>query len=106
MQVNTGEEPQKAGMLPADADAFITECRGLALPVVDLMAIPPEAEEPALHFALLAEIARRNDLVQLSVGMSADYEVAGQFGATHERVGSAIFGERPPKQRASTSGIT
>ena len=97
VQVNTGEEAQKAGVLPAAADAFIAECRGLALPVVGLMAIPPEAEEPSLHFALLAEIARRNGLEQLSMGMSADYEVAVQFGATHVRVGSAIFGERPPK---------
>jgi pyridoxal phosphate enzyme (YggS family) len=97
VQVNTGEEPQKAGVLPADADAFIAECRRLGLPVVGLMAIPPEAEEPSLHFALLAEIARRNDLDQLSMGMSADYEIAVQFGATHVRVGSAIFGERPPK---------
>jgi pyridoxal phosphate enzyme (YggS family) len=97
VQVNTGEEAQKAGVLPADADAFIAECRGLALPVVGLMAIPPEAEEPSLHFALLAEIARRNRLEQLSIGMSADYEIAVQFGATHVRVGSAIFGARPPK---------
>jgi PLP dependent protein len=97
VQVNTGEEPQKAGVLPADADAFMEECRGLGLPVVGLMAIPPESEEPSLHFALLAEIAGRNRLEQLSMGMSADYEVAVQFGATHVRVGSAIFGERPPK---------
>jgi PLP dependent protein len=102
VQVNTGEEPQKAGVWPADADAFIAECRGLALPVVGLMAIPPEAEEPSLHFALLAEIARRNGLEQLSMGMSADYEIAVQFGATHVRVGSAIFGERPPKTGSPT----
>jgi len=97
VQVNTGEEPQKAGVMPADADAFIAECRRLELPVVGLMAIPPEDEEPSLHFALLADIARRNDLDQLSMGMSADYEIAVQFGATHVRVGSAIFGARPPK---------
>jgi pyridoxal phosphate enzyme (YggS family) len=97
VQVNTGEEPQKAGVLPADADMFIEECRRLGLPVVGLMAIPPEDEEPSLHFALLADIARRNGLEQLSMGMSADYEIAVQFGATHVRVGSAIFGERPPK---------
>ena len=97
VQVNTGEEAQKAGVLPAGADAFIAECRGLGLPVIGLMAIPPEAEEPSLHFALLAEIARRNGLDRLSMGMSADYEIAVQFGATHVRVGSAIFGERPPK---------
>jgi pyridoxal phosphate enzyme (YggS family) len=97
VQVNTGEEPQKAGVLPDDADPFIAECRQLELPVTGLMAIPPEDEEPSLHFALLADIARRNDLDQLSMGMSADYEVAVQFGATHVRVGSAIFGARPPK---------
>jgi PLP dependent protein len=97
VQVNTGEEAQKAGVLPAGADQFIAECRGLGLPVAGLMAIPPEAEEPSLHFALLALIARRNGLDGLSMGMSADYEVAVQFGATHVRVGSAIFGERPPK---------
>jgi pyridoxal phosphate enzyme (YggS family) len=100
IEVNTGEEPQKAGVRPADADALIKECRDdLGLPVVGLMAIPPEAEEPSLHFALLAEIARRNGLEQLSMGMSADYEIAVQFGATHVRVGSAIFGARPPKSR-------
>ena len=97
VQVNTGEEPQKAGVLPADADSFIAECRRLELPVVGLMAIPPEDEEPSLHFALLADIARRNGLDQLSMGMSADYEIAVQFGATHVRVGSAIFGARPLK---------
>jgi hypothetical protein len=102
VQVNTGEEPQKAGVLPADADGFVAECRRLGLPVVGLMAIPPEAEEPSLHFALLAEIARRNGLEQLSMGMSADYEVAVQFGATHVRVGSAIFGARPPKTGSAT----
>ena len=102
VQVNTGEEPQKAGVLPAEADAFVAECRRLELPVVGLMAIPPEDEEPSLHFALLADIARRNGLEQLSMGMSADYEVAVQFGATHVRVGSAIFGERPQKHGSAT----
>jgi pyridoxal phosphate enzyme (YggS family) len=97
VEVNTGEEPQKAGVLPADADAFVEQCRQLGLPVVGLMAIPPEAEEPSMHFALVAEIARRNGLAQLSMGMSADYEIAVQFGATHVRVGSAIFGARPPR---------
>jgi PLP dependent protein len=97
IQVNTGEEAQKAGVLPAGADQFIAECRGLGLPLAGLMAIPPEDEEPSLHFALLAEIAKRNGLDRLSMGMSADYEIAVQFGATHVRVGSAIFGERPPK---------
>jgi PLP dependent protein len=100
VQVNTGEEPQKAGVMPADADALIAECRRLELPVVGLMAIPPEDEEPSLHFALLADIAKRNGLGQLSMGMSADYEIAVQFGATHVRVGSAIFGARPPKRAA------
>jgi pyridoxal phosphate enzyme (YggS family) len=98
VQVNTGEEAQKAGVWPADADRFIEACRDeLGLPVIGLMAIPPEDEEPSLHFALLAKIAARNGLAKLSMGMSADYEVAVQFGATHVRVGSAIFGARPPK---------
>jgi pyridoxal phosphate enzyme (YggS family) len=98
VQVNTGEEPQKAGVPPADAAAFIRHCRdGLDLPVVGVMAIPPLDEEPSLHFALLAKIARENGLAQISMGMSADYEIAVQFGATHVRVGSAIFGERPPR---------
>jgi hypothetical protein len=100
VQVNTGEEPQKAGVWPADADTFIAECRRLELPVVGLMAIPPEDEEPSLHFALLADVAKRNGLGQLSMGMSADYEIAVQFGATHVRVGSAIFGDRPQKRGA------
>jgi pyridoxal phosphate enzyme (YggS family) len=100
IEVNTGEEPQKAGVWPAAADALIKECRDdLGLPVTGLMVIPPDGEEPSLHFALLAEIARRNGLEQLSMGMSADYEIAVQFGATHVRVGSAIFGERLPKDR-------
>jgi pyridoxal phosphate enzyme (YggS family) len=98
VQVNTGEEAQKAGVWPAEADAFIAACRDeLGLPVTGLMAIPPEDEEPSLHFALLAKLAARNRLAKLSMGMSADYEVAVQFGATHVRVGSAIFGARPPK---------
>jgi PLP dependent protein len=98
VQVNTGEEPQKAGVWPGEADAFIRACRDdLGLPVVGLMAIPPEDEEPSLHFALLAKIAARNQLTRLSMGMSADFEIAVQFGATHVRVGSAVFGERPPK---------
>ena len=101
VQVNTGEEPQKAGVWPGAADAFIAECRHeLGLPVQGLMAIPPEAEEPAPHFALLAKIAARNGLASLSMGMSADFEVAVQFGATHVRVGSAIFGARPSGHRA------
>jgi pyridoxal phosphate enzyme (YggS family) len=98
VQVNTGEEAQKAGVWPGEADAFIKACReDFNLPVQGLMAIPPEDEEPSLHFALLAKIAKRNALAQLSMGMSADFEIAVQFGATHVRVGSAIFGERPPR---------
>ncbi len=94
VQVNTGEEPQKAGVLPEEADGFIAECRALDLPVVGLMCIPPADEEPALHFALLAKIAKRNDLAELSMGMSGDYETAVAQGATSVRVGSAIFGDR------------
>ena len=94
VQVNTGEEPQKAGVLPSDADAFVAEARALDLPVKGLMCIPPVDEEPALHFALLRKIAERNGLAGLSMGMSSDFETAIQLGATHIRVGSAIFGER------------
>ncbi|SDG66768.1 YggS family pyridoxal phosphate-dependent enzyme [Sulfitobacter delicatus] len=94
IQVNTGEEEQKAGVLPRDADEFIAECRGLDLPVKGLMCIPPVDEAPSLHFALLAKIAARNDLTGLSMGMSGDFEQAIALGATHVRVGSAIFGER------------
>jgi pyridoxal phosphate enzyme (YggS family) len=98
VQVNTGEEAQKAGVWPGEADAFIKACReDFNLPVQGLMAIPPEDEEPSLHFALLAKLAARNGLAQLSMGMSADFEIAVQFGATHVRVGSAIFGARPPR---------
>ncbi|MBS0518248.1 MAG: YggS family pyridoxal phosphate-dependent enzyme [Proteobacteria bacterium] len=96
IQVNTGEEPQKAGVLPADLDAFIAACREThKLPVVGLMCIPPVDEEPALHFALLAKMAARHGLAKLSMGMSADYETAVRLGATHVRVGSALFGQRP-----------
>jgi hypothetical protein len=94
VQVNTGEEPQKAGVLPSDADAFITQCRDLDLPVRGLMCIPPVEDEASLHFALLAKIAARNGLDGLSMGMSSDFEKAIALGATHVRVGSAIFGER------------
>ena len=94
VQVNTGEEDQKAGVLPAEADAFIAECRELGLEIAGLMCIPPVDEEPALHFALLANIAARNDVAELSMGMSADFEAAVAQGATSVRVGSAIFGER------------
>lgn len=94
VQVNTGEEAQKAGVLPAEADAFIAECRDLGLDIEGLMCIPPADEEPALHFALLAKIAARNGIDGLSMGMSGDFERAIAQGATHVRVGSAIFGER------------
>lgn len=98
IQVNTGEESQKAGVLPADADDFIVKCRDdLGLPVVGLMCIPPVDENPALHFALLADMAARNGLERLSMGMSADYETAVRLGATEVRVGTAIFGARPPR---------
>ncbi|MCA0995181.1 YggS family pyridoxal phosphate-dependent enzyme [Alloyangia pacifica] len=94
VQVNTGEEEQKAGILPAEADAFIKEVRDLDLPLKGLMCIPPVDETPSLHFALLAKIAERNGLDGLSMGMSSDFEQAIALGATHVRVGSAIFGER------------
>ena len=94
VQVNTGEEPQKAGVLPAEVDGFIGDCRALGLPVVGLMCIPPVEEEPSLHFALLAKIAARNGLDELSMGMSGDFESAIAQGATSVRVGSAIFGAR------------
>jgi len=94
VQVNTGEEPQKAGCAPQEADAFIAACRALNLPVVGLMCIPPAGEEPSPHFALLNKIAKRNGLDQLSMGMSGDFETAVMLGATHVRVGSAIFGGR------------
>ena len=94
IQINTGEEPQKAGINPGDADAFIKDCQAMDLPVLGLMAIPPVDEEPALHFALLAKIAERNGLKDLSMGMSADFESAIRMGATYVRVGSGVFGAR------------
>lgn len=95
VQVNTGSEPQKAGILPENTDAFLENCRDLwNLPVEGLMCIPPADQPPSPHFALLAQIARRNGLSVLSMGMSADYDAAIQLGATHVRVGSAIFGSR------------
>jgi len=95
VEVNIGEEPQKAGVLPEHADAFIADCRDrLGLPLVGLMCIPPADAAPEPFFALLREIARRNGLPGLSMGMSADYEAAIRFGATHVRVGTAIFGAR------------
>lgn len=94
IQVNTGEESQKAGVLPMEADAFVRDCQGMDLPVRGLMCIPPAGEAPSMHFALLAKIAARNGLLGLSMGMSGDFEQAIALGATHVRVGSAIFGER------------
>jgi pyridoxal phosphate enzyme (YggS family) len=95
VQLNTGEEPQKAGVLPAALDAFVATCRDThKLPITGLMCIPPVDEEPALHFALLAKMAARNGLAKISMGMSADYETAIRLGATHVRVGTALFGQR------------
>jgi pyridoxal phosphate enzyme (YggS family) len=95
VQINTGEEPQKAGIAPGEADAFILSCReNYGLAITGLMCIPPANEAPAPHFALTAKIAARNGLKHLSMGMSADFATAIQFGATHIRVGSAIFGHR------------
>ncbi len=97
IEVNTGEEPQKSGVLPAAAEDFVAECRDrLGLPIVGLMCVPPLDDEPAPHFALLREIARRTGLETLSMGMSADFETAIRFGATHVRLGTAIFGARRP----------
>jgi len=95
VQVNTGEETQKAGILPREAKAFVALCRTeLKLPIMGLMCIPPVDEEPAVHFAFLAKLARETDLHCLSMGMSSDFDAAIAFGATHIRVGSAIFGHR------------
>jgi PLP dependent protein len=94
VQVNTGREPQKAGILPDDCDTFIAMCRGLGLPLKGLMCIPPEGEPSVPHFAMLRGMAQRNGLAGLSMGMSADFEAAIAAGATHVRVGSAIFGAR------------
>ncbi|WP_310621939.1 YggS family pyridoxal phosphate-dependent enzyme [Flexibacterium corallicola] len=95
IQINTGEEPQKAGIAPKEADAFIAKCRDeLGLQIEGLMCIPPVDEAPGMHFALLEKIARRNGLEKLSMGMSSDFEIAVQHHASHVRVGSAIFGHR------------
>ena len=94
VQVNTGDESQKAGVSVDDVDALVEECRSLGLPLKGLMCIPPVDETPSLHFALLAKIAERNGLTGLSMGMSGDFEEAIAQGATHVRVGSAIFGAR------------
>jgi pyridoxal phosphate enzyme (YggS family) len=96
-QINTGKEPQKAGILPEDADMRLTEFRDtIGLPIDGLMCIPPLDADPAPHFALLREIAARHGLVSLSMGMSSDFDIAVRHGATHVRVGTAIFGARPP----------
>jgi hypothetical protein len=97
VQVNTGEEPQKAGCLPQEADAFIAAARGMGLPLAGLMCIPPEDRDPVPHFRMLRAIAGRNGLAGLSMGMSADFAAAVAEGATHVRVGSAIFGARAPR---------
>ena len=102
VQVNTGAEPQKAGVLPEEADVLIAQARAAGLTVEGLMCIPPADEAPGIHFALLRKIARRNGLQTLSMGMSGDYDVAIRFGATHVRVGSALFGER---NRVETSSL-
>ena len=94
IQINTGEEEQKSGIIPGEADQFISDCMSLDLPIKGLMVIPPINEEPSLHFGLLRKIAQRNGLEGLSMGMSSDFESAIAMGATHIRVGSAIFGER------------
>jgi PLP dependent protein len=98
VQVNTGEEPQKAGVLPADLDGFIARCRGLDLPLEGLMCIPPDAADPVPHFRALAGMADRDGLAGLSMGMSGDFEAAIAAGATHVRVGSAIFGARQARE--------
>ena len=95
IEVNIGEEAQKSGVLPGDADAFISECRDqYELPVQGVMSIPPFSEEPSPYFALLSKIAARNGLPVVSMGMSSDFEIAVAFGATHVRVGTAVFGPR------------
>lgn len=94
IQVNTGEEEQKAGVAPRDLPALLDLCEARGLRIAGLMCIPPEDEEPAMHFALLAKLAQRHGLAMLSMGMSGDFETAIKFGATHVRVGSALFGTR------------
>ncbi|MFN0023364.1 MAG: YggS family pyridoxal phosphate-dependent enzyme [Parvularculaceae bacterium] len=104
VQVNTGDEPQKAGIAPDQTDAFIASCRaGFGLEIEGLMCIPPADEPPAPHFALLAKIAARNGLNALSMGMSGDFEIAAQLGATHVRIGTALFGARGAQALPITS---
>jgi pyridoxal phosphate enzyme (YggS family) len=95
VQVNTGEEPQKGGVTPLEAEALVAQCKALGLEVKGLMCIPPLDEDPAPHFALLTDMARRFGLAEVSMGMSGDFETAIRLGATHVRVGTAIFGARP-----------
>jgi pyridoxal phosphate enzyme (YggS family) len=103
VEINTGGEPQKAGMLPEEADAFVKACRErYGLVIAGLMCLPPAHEPPAPHFALTAKIARRNGLSLLSMGMSADFPLAIAFGATHVRVGTAIFGERATREEVGS----
>jgi pyridoxal phosphate enzyme (YggS family) len=105
IQVNTGEEPQKAGVVPQETGAFVRLCRDeLHLPVIGLMGLPPVDEEPSLHFALLAKLARRNGLGALSMGMSDDFETAIALGATHIRVGTALFGSRETEAAPPAGG--
>ena len=104
VQVNTGSEPQKAGVMPDDLDKFIASCRGMDLAIAGLMCIPPEDQPPTPHFATLAAMAARNGISGLSMGMSGDFETAIEHGATHIRVGSAIFGARDYGQPAA-SGV-
>jgi pyridoxal phosphate enzyme (YggS family) len=101
IEVNTGEEPQKAGILPLDLDAFVTACRAQDLTPEGLMAIPPAEEDVSLHAALLVKLAARHGFAFRSIGMSGDFETAIRFGATHVRVGTAIFGARPPRHPTS-----
>ena len=103
VQVNTGEEPQKAGVLPGGLDAFLAQCRTMDLPVFGLMCIPPEGQDSSPHFAMLATMAAAHGLAGLSMGMSSDFTAAIAQGATHVRVGSAIFGERVYGQSGSPS---
>jgi uncharacterized pyridoxal phosphate-containing UPF0001 family protein len=101
LQVNTGEEPQKAGVTPREAAALIERARKLGLPLEGLMCIPPTADDAAPHFAFLAKLARDHGLKNLSMGMSGDFELAVKFGATHVRVGTALFGTRQPQPIAT-----
>lgn len=106
VEINTGEEAQKGGVVPAEADAFIKTCRETyGLEIAGLMCIPPFEEAPAPHFALTAKIAARNGLSLLSMGMSADFASAIAFGATHVRVGTAIFGSRPAQKKSPDAGL-